>query len=170
MWDRRALREDNPKPVGVLAGEDIIFHTLNAIIVNIHCSQHIYDICQSFTFVTCLVFDRSAICHICWFSISRPCWRDCVPWPKGWRAPSYKQQQGPDNQIVGHQVWSLNKDLFIGTKIRFENNRINIIVIMTSHKQQQRPDNQTVGHQFSAYSGSPTTMNVQSSKWVGESY
>ena len=22
MWDRRALREDNPKPVGVLAGSD----------------------------------------------------------------------------------------------------------------------------------------------------
>ena len=23
VWDRRALREDNPKPVGVLAGTDI---------------------------------------------------------------------------------------------------------------------------------------------------
>ena len=46
----------------------------------------------------------SAVFHIGWFSIFRTRWRDCLPGPKGGRATSYKQQQGSDNQTVGHQV------------------------------------------------------------------
>ena len=71
VWDRRALREDNPKPVGVLAGGDgLRFRPLV-----IFCPQILKqrDIPQTQNLNS--------------LKISRPRWRNCLLGPTRGRAP-----------------------------------------------------------------------------------
>ena len=89
VWDRRALREDNPKPVGVLAGGEDGYRF--ALLV-IFCPQ---------IWKQRLIPQTEKLYSL---KMSRSRWRNCLLGPtRGW-APPNQQQQGPDDQTLGYQV------------------------------------------------------------------